>query len=108
MPRIPLQDAKEARTGQYKPAHPDRYLTRVFATCPEAELETITAEIREQCENVQFKPATIERILRKYAAAQHEGRARAPPYVYELEPGVWAYTQHPPDTDPRRPFSSSA
>jgi len=61
--------------------HPNRYLDQIFQSRTEADLETITVEIRTFTENVRFTPRTIERILTSYSTAQQQHYPRRPPPI---------------------------
>lgn len=82
--------------------HPDRYLSHAFPQGQPLPLDAITAKIHELCENVPFRPKTIERILRDYELKQKAGRIRGPPWLYEDPPhsGYWRYSSDPPSRAP--------
>ena len=72
--------------------HPERYLAKVFDSRVEADIDTITAEVRHLAERTPFKSITVERVLRRYADGQRARTIRGPPYLHEVTPGVWRYS----------------
>lgn len=72
--------------------NPVRFLAAIFADRDEADLQTITHETRGLAEGVNFQPATIRRILDDFATGQRDGRIRGPPFLQEIRPLVWAYS----------------
>lgn len=73
---------------------PERFLCQVFENQQEVDLEAITTAIRDLCVSIQFRPRTIERILREYETGQNEGRIRGPPWLRAME-GGWVYSDVP-------------
>lgn len=63
---------------------PECFLATILASRSEADLSTITLEVRRLAEGVNFYPETIRRILKDYVS-----RARGPPYLRETDVDVW-------------------
>ncbi len=61
------------------------YIAKVFSRHDQADLETITAEIRRRCEYVEFGTSLIRRLIEEHI------QARAPPYIAEEPPGSGVY-----------------
>ena len=101
--RYSKQKARQNRIRHFRhyrriTRYPDKHLLpHVFRPESELDLQTITERARQLAEGTQFRPETIERVLKRYAASE-ENRARGPPYLTELPDG-WRYSNERPDDD---------
>lgn len=68
--------------------NPERYISSIFSTDSELDIDAITTKLAELSEGLRFRPSTVESFLYRYNAAQREGRIRGPP-LREIVPGVW-------------------
>jgi len=70
--------------------NPERYLSRIFDLTDQASAAEIAAQLPEHTEGVRFRPATVQTQLERYVAQQ-----RGPPYLQEVEPGVYRRVSEP-------------
>ena len=81
--------AKYERNYRRVTRNPGRYLALVFESVAAADLDTITREIRQLSEDVNFQPSTVFRVLTRFQSECQE-RIRGPPYLYRVN-NHWRY-----------------
>lgn len=64
-------------------------------------IEELTLRIRAAFGGVRFHPNSIERKLRRYVADQQAERIRGPPYLIEVQDGLWRYSANRPSAAPK-------
>ena len=83
-------DKKYNRNFRRLTVHPEKFLTEIFDSIKQGSVQDIAERLPELTEGVHFGSKLVKRLLTEYVA-----EARGPPYIREIEPGVYRKVTKP-------------
>lgn len=88
--QIPGYSRRYNRNMQRLTVHPERFLAKIFDSMKQGSVQDIVECLPELTEGTCFGPKLVGKLLAKYAT-----EVRGPPYIREVEPGVYRKVTKP-------------